>query len=250
MKSSASRKRTLDVTDAGDEDNGLHQKYDVNDHQKRNKSIDDVHDISLVPKAEAWHFNAAELWKYRGIMAEVTPGQLEAYNLKNYDPTKSLFLLCVIGEIKLQLDLLWYDDPPVMPASRSQAHLASSSIYPTLLKLSPNLQNFVLTHDSQALKPLLSASPLVFSAVEPRSKHFLELGVLHPLGGGRQPLDALILIDAVGLRRLVLPFGWGAGKYVADPVTGAAVLDRFTALLGSSVAELERETRRTREEGG
>ncbi|KAI5838948.1 hypothetical protein DFP73DRAFT_242274 [Morchella snyderi] len=37
----------------------------------------------------------------------------------------------------------------------------------------------------------------------------LALGLLHPLGGGRQALDAIVVLDRDSLRRMVLPVGWG-----------------------------------------
>lgn len=37
------------------------------------------------------------------------------------------------------------------------------------------------------------------------------LGLLHPLGGGRAPLDAVVVVDEEGRARMVLPVGW-AGR--------------------------------------
>lgn len=73
------------------------------------------------------------------------------------------------------------------------------------------------------------------------ANHFLKLGVLHPLGGGQRPLDAIIILDTAGKRRLIVPFGWGAGKHVRNSVTGPIVQQRFLALLQDSVVRLERE---------
>jgi hypothetical protein len=36
------------------------------------------------------------------------------------------------------------------------------------------------------------------------------LGLLHPLGGGRTALDAIVVLDAESRARMVLPIGWGA----------------------------------------
>ena len=36
------------------------------------------------------------------------------------------------------------------------------------------------------------------------------LGLLHPLGGGRVALDVVVVLDAEGRVRIVLPIGWGA----------------------------------------
>lgn len=36
------------------------------------------------------------------------------------------------------------------------------------------------------------------------------LGLLHPLGGGRTALDAVVVLDSESRARMVLPIGWGA----------------------------------------
>jgi hypothetical protein len=38
----------------------------------------------------------------------------------------------------------------------------------------------------------------------------MRLGLLHPLGGGRMALDAVVVLDADSRARMVLPIGWGA----------------------------------------
>jgi hypothetical protein len=68
--------------------------------------------------------------------------------------------------------------------------------------------------------------------------------LLHPLGGGKQPLDAIVVLDAEGKRRLVLPFGWGAGRHVSDRVAGAAVKERYSEILLDSIKALEAEKHR------
>lgn len=57
----------------------------------------------------------------------------------------------------------------------------------------------------------------MIQAVGPNYNHFVKLGLLHPLGGGKFPLDALVVVDTQGRRRLVLPFGWGAGRHASTP---------------------------------
>lgn len=76
------------------------------------------------------------------------------------------------------------------------------------------------------------------------ANHFLKLGLLHPLGGGQRPLDAIVILDTAGRRRLVIPFGWGAGRNVGDLVTGPIIRQRFLTLLQDSVTQLEREKTR------
>jgi len=48
----------------------------------------------------------------------------------------------------------------------------------------------------------------------------LALGLLHPLGGGRQALDAIVVLDNESRARMVLPVGWGP-----RPVAGNACVD-------------------------
>lgn len=90
----------------------------------------------------------------------------------------------------------------------------------------------------------MASSPLSLPIVEAQgnpANHFLKLGLLHPLGGGQRPLDAIVILDTAGRRRLVIPFGWGAGKHVGDLIIGTTIQQRFLALLQDSVAKLESE---------
>jgi hypothetical protein len=72
--------------------------------------------------------------------------------------------------------------------------------------------------------------------------------LLHPLGGGQKPLDAIVVIDTNGKRRLVLPFGWGAGLHVIDPLTGAMFQGRLAALLNDGIKALEKERHKSRKD--
>ncbi|KAI4644014.1 uncharacterized protein J4E78_009796 [Alternaria triticimaculans] len=116
------------------------------------------------------------------------------------------------------------------------------SALPDLYALSPSLQPFVLCHDPSTHR-LPSSAPFslpLIQAATPSNNHFVRLGLLHPLGGGKFPLDALVVLDKKGRRRLVLPFGWGAGKH-ADTPAGRSIQLRLMALLRSCVAMLEQE---------
>ncbi|RPA83355.1 hypothetical protein BJ508DRAFT_71297 [Ascobolus immersus RN42] len=44
----------------------------------------------------------------------------------------------------------------------------------------------------------------------------LHLGLLHPLGGGRTALDAIVVLDREGRRRMLLPVGWGVRNCGVD----------------------------------
>ena len=95
----------------------------------------------------------------------------------------------------------------------------------------------------------MASSPLSLPIVEAQgnpANHFLKLGLLHPLGGGQRPLDAIVILDTAGRRRLVIPFGWGAGRHVDDLITGPIVQQRFLTVLQDSVVLLEREKARAK----
>ena len=118
-----------------------------------------------------------------------------------------------------------------------------SSALDDLYLISPSLQAFVLCHDPHTHKPSTTVPfslPLI-SAVDPPNNHFVRLGLLHPLGGRKFPLDALAVVDRKGRRRLVLPFGWGAGRH-ADTPAGRSIQDRLMLLLKHCIETLEKET--------
>lgn len=117
-----------------------------------------------------------------------------------------------------------------------------SSVLPELYTLSPNLQALVLcrepsTHVSSTTTAI--SLPLI-QGVGAGYNHFVRLGLLHPLGGGDFPLDALVVIDANGKRRLVLPFGWGGGRHAGTPA-GRGVQNTLMDLLKKSIRTLARE---------
>ncbi|KIW01476.1 uncharacterized protein PV09_07230 [Verruconis gallopava] len=227
MNHSSSRKRPFTTRGSlSDNDPEEANATDVIiDNPKKNKSVDPVQDVALISKDEAWKFDTSELLDSHITIPALGSGQIDGNNFKRYDSSKSLFLLCVVGEMTLQLDLL-------------------CSVYSTLIQCSPNIQSLVLTRESKALTRAMETSPICLPVVETQgnpANHFLKLGLLHPLGGGRQPLDAMVVIDTESRRRMVLPFGWGAGRHISDPVTGPIVQQRFIALLINGVQTLERE---------
>lgn len=120
--------------------------------------------------------------------------------------------------------------------------MKNSRLLPDLYTVSPSLQAFVLCHDpaTRRLSPNAPFSLLMIQAATPSINHFVRLGLLHPLGGGKLPLDALVVLDRHGRRRLVLPFGWGAGKHAGTPA-GRGIQERLMDLLRECVEVLEQE---------
>jgi len=223
MDNSGSRKRPIDLADSpGDEG---YADNEPSEQSKRVKDVDPIESVGLIPKESAWQFDTAELLDSPTTIPTPSDSQFNGNNFKSYDASNSLFVLCVMGEMTLQLDLLCF-------------------ALPCLLETSPNLQSLILARSPSALSSVVTSAALSLPIVEAQgnpANHFLKLGLLHPLGGGQRPLDAIVVLDTASKRRLVIPFGWGAGRQVADPVTGHIVQQRFLALLEDSVKELEME---------
>ena len=70
---------------------------------------------------------------------------------------------------------------------------------------------------------------------------FIRLGLFHP--SGTQPLDAIVLLDWCGRRRLVVPFGWGAGKWVTgmNGTGNAYQAEELMGALADGIRELSAE---------
>ena len=88
-------------------------------------------------------------------------------------------------------------------------------MHPLLLIPSPSASSrayysSIASTPSPAVLHLLTHSPL--PVIPTPQQTFIRLGLFHP--SGTQPLDAIVLLDWRGRRRLVVPFGWGAGKWV------------------------------------
>jgi hypothetical protein len=81
---------------------------DDGDQMKRIKDQDSISDIGLIPAEEAWNFTTEELLDSPTTIPTPNATQFDGNNFKNYDPTKSLFVLCVLGDLTLALDVLLY----------------------------------------------------------------------------------------------------------------------------------------------
>lgn len=68
---------------------------------KRTKTDNELDALGIIPQDEAWHFDVAS------VIA--SPPEPQAHtHLKSYSPSKSLFVLCVVGGLELHYQLLWY----------------------------------------------------------------------------------------------------------------------------------------------
>lgn len=99
----SSRKRPLTYPSSpGDEG----YADDAADQTKRVKDQDDIADIGLIPQEEAWDFATEELLDSPTTIPTPDATQFDGNNFKNYDPAKSLFVLCVLGDLILPLAVL------------------------------------------------------------------------------------------------------------------------------------------------
>ncbi|KAF3911985.1 hypothetical protein AA313_de0206101 [Arthrobotrys entomopaga] len=95
--------------------------------------------------------------------------------------------------------------------------------------------------------PHTSSLPIIFDG----TRHLTSsLGLLHPLGGGRQALDAIVVLDSKLRRRMLLPIGWGVKPRKPQRSAGSTQLANTYAdteeeeMLLSSEQEVERAVKR------
>jgi hypothetical protein len=231
---------------AVDEDEEIQQRREPSparptfgDALKRSKTQCELDALDIVSPKDAWSVDVGAILA-SSTLATPTGSELEAHNNHaNYRRGESLIVLCVQGNVQVHYELLWYNtsvtsvEPPLT---------YTSSALPDLYALSHSLQAFVLCHDPSThnLSPSALFSLPMIQAATPSNNHFVRLGLLHPLGGGKFPLDALVVLDQNGRRRLVLPFGWGAGKHAGTPA-GRSIETRLMGLLRTCVEKLEQE---------
>ncbi|KAF3921391.1 hypothetical protein ABW21_db0200065 [Orbilia brochopaga] len=88
--------------------------------------------------------------------------------------------------------------------------------------------------------PGISSLPIIFDGTRQLTN---SLGLMHPLGGGRQALDAIVVLDSKLRRRMLLPVGWGVRK-PQQPGLSSAYGDGEEELVLSTEQEVERAIRR------
>ncbi|KAJ4338977.1 hypothetical protein N0V95_007922 [Ascochyta clinopodiicola] len=228
MSARLSRKRSRLATDS--DDDGTQQLRQpspelspLGDTLKRSKTQCELDELDIIEPKDAWTVDVDAILACTTLAAPPGSGLKSHNNWQRYEKGRSTTILCVQGNLQLHYDLL-------------------CSALNELYAISPSLQAFVLCHDP-ATHNLSTTAPFslpLISAVDPPNNHFVRLGLLHPLGGGKFPLDALAIVDKKGRRRLVLPFGWGAGRH-ADTPAGRSIQDKMMMLLKHCVETLERE---------
>ncbi|KAF2499270.1 hypothetical protein BU16DRAFT_547671 [Lophium mytilinum] len=193
---------------------------------KRTRTEDELDAIDIIPAAKSWPVGIANILS-SPMLREPLDSQLQPHdNFRNHIEGGSIFVLCVQGACELHYDLI-------------------CNALPDLYAISPTLQALVLCHNPSSHIPSTSTSvslPLV-EAIGASGNHFVRLGLLHPLGNGQDPLDAIVVLDPLGRRRLLLPFGWGAGRHAGAVGGGRIVQRRFVEALTECVRSLVRESK-------
>jgi len=199
--------------------------HHAGDQLKRTRTEDELDPIDLFPAAKAWPIDIAGILSSPMLRKPLDSNLVPHDNFGNHTVGKSIYVICVQGACQLHYDLL-------------------CKALPDLYAVSPNLQALVLCRNPSTHIPSTSTPfslPLI-EAVGGSYNHFVRLGLLHPLGGGQDPLDALVLLDALGRRRLLLPFGWGAGRHVGAVGGGRIVQGRFMDALTGCIRGLIEES--------
>jgi hypothetical protein len=239
MSVALSRKRSRLTLD--DDDDEVQQRREpspalsfASDTLKRSRTQCELEELNIIDVADAWVVDVD------AILASKRVASPNAHdNWGRFRRGDSIVVLCVQGNVQIHYELLWYAIPMLCWTCRL---ITYSSILPDLYAISPSLQALVLCHEPSTHK-LSSKPPFslpLIQAVEPSNNHFVRLGLLHPLGGGKFPLDALVVLDQRARRRLVLPFGWGAGKHAGTPA-GGGIQTQLMNLLRACVETLEQE---------
>ncbi|ORY12113.1 hypothetical protein BCR34DRAFT_624473 [Clohesyomyces aquaticus] len=225
------RKRSRLIDDNGDDDEDVPEPLksllrSPLSELKRTKTESELDEIGIVAPADAWVVDVKSILESPTLPKPETSALQPHNNVCNFVASSSVMVLCVQGNYHLHYDLLC-------------SHL------PNLYSIAPTLQALVLCRDPSTHVPSTSAPfslPLV-QAVGPDYNHFVRLGLLHPLGGGHHPLDALVVVDPRGRRRMVLPFGWGAGRHAADVGGGktvqAEMMDRLRSCIQTLAQEMQ-----------
>ncbi|KAF2810045.1 uncharacterized protein BDZ99DRAFT_508628 [Mytilinidion resinicola] len=194
------------------------------DQLKRTRTEDELDAIDIIPAAKAWPVGIANILS-SPVLRKPLGSHLQPHdNFENHIEGGSIFVVCVQGVCQLHYDLL-------------------CNALPDLYAISPTLQALVLCHNPSTHSPsttTLVSLPLV-EAIGASGNHFVRLGLLHPLGNGQDPLDALVVLDPLGRRRLLLPFGWGAGRHAGAVGGGRIVQRRFMDALTECVESLVKE---------
>ncbi|KAF2737865.1 hypothetical protein EJ04DRAFT_561285 [Polyplosphaeria fusca] len=191
---------------------------------KRSKTDSDLDELSIVAPDQAWSIDVATILASPTLHSPPGSAVQEHNNVQRYAAGSSIVVFCIQGNLQLHYDLL-------------------CTALPDLYAVAPTLQALVLCRDPSSHVPS-TASPFclpLIQAVAPEYNHFVKLGLSHPLGGGHLPLDALVVVDPKGRRRLVLPFGWGAGRHAANVGGGRMVQQRLMGLLKQCIELISKE---------
>jgi len=95
----------------------------------------------------------------------------------------------------------------------------SACVYGVSLILPPPFTSSLPISTSPSLTAIFIFGANGFRTVHDHTRALTStLGLLHPLGGGRQALDAIVVLDSQFRRRMLLPLGWGPTSRSEDDV--------------------------------
>lgn len=101
-----SRKRSRQIYDTHEIETTSDVTENSTEAPKRSKEHDEVYDIELIARENAWHFNVSDLLNTPMIPTLGDPS-LRGHGDRGIS-SRPLYLLCVLGSMTLQLDLMWY----------------------------------------------------------------------------------------------------------------------------------------------
>jgi hypothetical protein len=205
---------------------------------KKTRTQGELDELDIIAPRDAWTIDVDSILSSPTFAS--SPIETRPHG-RGYVKGSSTVILCVQGNLHLHHDLLWWVQSEKRPNSFTQLTYCDSAMLPDLYALSPTLHALAICRDPSS-RIFSSAAPHALPLVQGVGKgynHFVHLGLSHPLGGDL-PLDALVVIDARGKRRLVLPFGWGGGRHVGTP-GGRGVQTALMELLRKCIQTLAKE---------
>jgi hypothetical protein len=106
MALSQNRKRS--AADSEIEKDLIIEQASFGEQLKRNRSTDELEATRLIGKDAAWRIDMTGIVSsFRDAYCSPERASTVLNNFKNYDPTKSLFILCVLGGLQIHYRLLW-----------------------------------------------------------------------------------------------------------------------------------------------
>lgn len=248
-----SRKRAASTPPAGEDQDGNNERQDT----RRARQDDDLDNLGLIDVEDAWNIDLDDMLEGNLGAPETVAGAerqtrspqggaMDVMTGVHARVQTEIIVLCVLGQLDGQYWLLCALLAPlrtIAPALRAFA-LCNNVEGRRQRLLGPSGQTSWAYLGPRGAQ--MHSDAMAFVQPSNPGRTFTRMGLMHPMGGGKEPLDAIVVVDRrgeVSKRRLVLPFGWGAGKFVQDGAGGWMVRGRLMEVLRDSVEEIAREQR-------